>query len=164
MLGGPLLEDVAEFLLDLRTTYDGLAARARTIEHHLHSATTVIVATADPTPLRETRRFFDELPEANIRPGGIIFNRALPLEWTAANNQPLGVVGDAGVRDVLKQNLVRWAGEARRQADAREELGARYRVPIATVPWVADAPNDADDLRKLLAGSEGVAGIVGAVT
>ena len=38
VLGGPLLEDIAEFLLDLRTMYDALTARAHTMQRYLQQA------------------------------------------------------------------------------------------------------------------------------
>jgi anion-transporting ArsA/GET3 family ATPase len=43
ILGATLLEGVAEFLMDLRTTYDGVARRSKEIEAHLRSATTLVV-------------------------------------------------------------------------------------------------------------------------
>ncbi len=52
-LGSDLLERVAEFLMDLRTMYDGLARRAAQIEDHFRTPSTVVVTTADPAPLRK---------------------------------------------------------------------------------------------------------------
>ena len=43
-----LLPRVPEFLMDLRTTYDGLTGHAKQIERMLKRATTVVVTTADP--------------------------------------------------------------------------------------------------------------------
>ena len=156
ILGGPLLEDLAEFLIDLRTMYDGLSVRAKTIERHLRQADTLIVTTADPTPLREAHRFFEELPEIEINPAALVFNRALPVEWIDAARKPIRNVPDPELRAVLRQNLNRWAGEARRQVDAREELAARYQVPLATVPWLIESPTSADALADMLAHSEGL--------
>jgi arsenite-transporting ATPase len=156
VLGGPLLEDLAEFLIDLRTMYDGLSIRAKTIERHLRQASTLVVTTADPTPLREAHRFFAELPEIEISPSAFVFNRALPLDWVDAARKPIRNVPDPELRAELRHNLRRWAGEARRQMDAREELAARYRVPIATVPWLPEAPTSADALADMLAQSEGL--------
>lgn len=162
VLGGPLLEDLAEFLIDLRTMYDGLSVRAKTIERHLRTATTLVVTTADPTPLREARGFFEELPGIKIRPSALVFNRALPLEWIDAARKPIRDVPDPELRADLRHNLRRWAGEARRQVDARDELAGRYRVPIATVPWLVDAPTSADALADMLRQSDGLEEILGA--
>jgi len=45
VLGGPLLEDVAEFLIDLRVTYDGIGKRSRRVEARFSSAAIVLVYT-----------------------------------------------------------------------------------------------------------------------
>ncbi|MEA2023663.1 MAG: ArsA-related P-loop ATPase [Actinomycetota bacterium] len=156
ILGGPLLEDVAEFLLDLRSMYDRLAARAATINRHQQRSTTLVVTTADPAPVAEVLRFFEELTEVSIEPAAVILNRALPLEWTAAARQPIRGIPDADLRAILKANLVRWGGEAHRQTTSMEGIADRYGVPLITVPWVADSPTTVDALGRLLDGVEGL--------
>ena len=150
ILGGPLLEDVAEFLLDLRTMYDQLAARAETIKRHQQRAITLVATTADPAPVAEVLRFFEELTEVSVDPAAVILNRALPLEWTAASRQPIRGIPDAELRAILKANLVRWGGEARRQATSMEGIADRYGVPLITVPWVAESPTTVDGLGRFL--------------
>jgi anion-transporting ArsA/GET3 family ATPase len=150
VLGGALLEDVAEFLLDLRTMYDRLAARAATIQRHQQRATTLVVTTADPAPVAEVLRFFEELTEVSVSPSAVLLNRALPLEWADAAGRPLRGIPDAELRGVLKANLMRWGGEARRQATAMEGLAGRYGVPLLTVPWVAEPPITVKNLSALL--------------
>lgn len=146
VLGGPLLEDVADFLLDLRETYDGITTRSRTVERRLAGASTVVVTTADPAPVAEAVRFFRELPSWASAPEIIVFNRTLPEAWAAAphRDDPLGV------------NLARWGAEARRQAGVRREMSGRYGVRVATVPWMADPPASLDGLAVLLEGAEGL--------
>lgn len=161
VLGGPLLEEVAEFLLDLRTMYDGLSVRAKTIQRHLERATTIIATTADPTPMRETRRFFTTLEDVRVAPAGVVFNRALPEAWVDAARGRLRAVENPDVRSALRENLTRWAAEARRQADARSELSMRYAVSIATVPWMRDAPNTVDELLELTNAAEGLDALLG---
>lgn len=161
VLGGPLLEEVGDFLVDLRTMYDGLSIRARTISRHLSRAQTLIATTADPTPMRETRRFFVELPEADVVPGGVIFNRALPVDWVGASRSQLRTVADPDLRATLRDNLKRWAAEARRQEDARSLLAKRYGVPIAQVPWRAEPPDSIDDLVSLIHAAEGLGPMLG---
>lgn len=156
VLGGPLLEDVAEFLLDLRTMYDGLALRARTIERHLRHAATMIVTTADPAPMRETLRFFEELGTISVRPRVVLFNRALPREWTRAPAIDAVDIPDGATRTRLARNLARWSGESRRQTDARTALGDRFDVPIATAPWLATSPTTVPDLTALIGAAEGL--------
>ena len=161
VLGGALLEDVAEFLLDLRTMYDRLAARAATIQQHQRRATTLVVTTADPAPVAEVLRFFEELTDVSISPSAVLLNRALPLAWADAAGRPLRGIPNPELRAVLKANLMRWGGEARRQATAMEGLAGRYGVPLLTVPWVAEPPITVDNLSLLLDDVAGLDPIVG---
>jgi len=153
VLGGPLLEEIAEFLLDLRTLYDGLSHRAHSIERHLRIATTVVVTTAQPTPLRETRRLFTELPPSAGTPDLVVFNRSLPEQWSArARLRAPGLPPEA--RSALRDNLDRWADESRRQRDAREDLAHRYGVAMASLPWLEEAPTSLGGLVHLLEAAE----------
>ncbi|MEN8041253.1 MAG: ArsA-related P-loop ATPase [Actinomycetota bacterium] len=153
VLGGPMLSEVADFLLDLRTMYDALSNRSRTIERYLKQSTTVIATTADPTPIHETRRFFSELGGIDITPEAIIFNRKLPEAWIDASRKPLRGIDDPELRSKTKHNLSLWAAEARRQSDAASELSARYHVPVYPVPWVTPSPQTIDALIRLVATS-----------
>jgi len=148
ILGTPLLEEVAEFLLDLRETYDGVTRRSRRLERHFKASLTIVVTTTDPAPLREARRFFSVLPDVASPPAAFVFNRTLPGSWAGAPAPP---------RDgPLEANLRRWAAEAHRQAEARSEIEARYGIEVATLPWVAEPPTDTDALASLLSGASGL--------
>ena len=142
VVGGPLLEDVAEFLLDLRVTYDGISRRSRHVESTFKTAAIVLVTTADPAPMRETSRYFAELPDWASRPRAVVFNRALPEQWSTAGR---------GRGDALERNLERWGDEAHRQAEARGELSALYGVDPVIVPWMAEAPSTPSGLADLAA-------------
>ena len=150
VLGGPMLSDVADFLIDLRTMYDALSNRSKTIERYLRAANTVIVTTADPTPIHETRRFFRELGGIRIAPSAIVFNRTLPTAWVTDADRPIRGLDDATLRVAARANLKAWGAEARRQADAAEELSARYETPLHHVPWVTPPPTTIDDLTDLV--------------
>ncbi|MGH8952239.1 MAG: ArsA family ATPase [Acidimicrobiia bacterium] len=149
VLGSDLLERVAEFLLDLRTTYDGVALRGREIERVLGEATIFVVTTSDPAPVREAIKFYRDLPGLAANPSAVIFNRILPEEWAEANAPP-------GTSPTLEQNLARWSAETVRQRDTREEFSSRYGAQIATIPWSPKAPTDLDGLANLLAESDGL--------
>ncbi len=153
LLGSKLLEDVAEFLLDLRTTYDGVRREARWVEHYLRRAAAVVVTTADPAPLAEAARFFRELPAMAVRPRAVIFNRAVPEDW-AAPPPPPDLPGP--LRGELIANLSRWGAEAQRQRDARELFVSRFRVRPATVPWQPEPPTSLDRLADLVAAADGL--------
>ncbi|MDH3499737.1 MAG: AAA family ATPase [Acidimicrobiia bacterium] len=148
VLGTDLLERVAEFLFDLRTTYDGLAKRAKEIERHFRQSTILVVTTADPAPLREAGRFFRELPETATTPAAVLFNRMLPVEW---QDKAAELEADGGTRErALERNLFRWAAEAHRQSDARKAFVDRYHAPVAALAWQPDAPIDIDALAHLI--------------
>lgn len=142
VLGGPLLEDLADFLLDLRTAYDGIRKRAQAVERHFARSTTLVVTTADPTPVREATRFLEEVPNARFT---VVFNRALPDEWRHAQGHGPGA-----------ENLRRWAAEATRQADVREEFAGRYGVVPVVVPWLPEAPTSLDGLLRMVEASPGL--------
>ena len=146
VLGGPLLEDVADFLLDLRETYDGITARSRVVERHLRRARTVVVTTAEPAPVAEAVRFFRELPSWATTPDMVVFNRTLPEAWGEAPEEA----------DALGSNLARWGAEARRQAEMRREVERRYGVRIATVPWRSEPPATLEEVAALAEGAAGL--------
>lgn len=161
VLGGPMLSDITDFLIDLRTMHDTISLRSRTIEMHLQAAATIVVTTADPTPIHETRRFFSELDGIDIQPKAILFNRKLPESWIAAADRPVRNVPDAAVREIAKSNLRAWAGEARRQSDAADELAARYRVPVYPIPWRTPPPQDLEQLQALVADTRIIEDLLG---
>lgn len=148
VLGSDLLQRVSEFLLDLRTTYDGVARRGREIEKVLRDAATLVVTTADPAPVAEAVRFFRQLPELASTPAAVVFNRALPKEWA-------GVEPDPGLSTEFGKIVQQWSAETVRQADARDEFSARYGAQVATVPWRPNPPHDLAGLAAILDDSEG---------
>jgi anion-transporting ArsA/GET3 family ATPase len=161
VLGGPMLSDVADFLLDLSTMYTSLSARSRTIERYLQQATTLIATTADPTPIHETKRFFRELGGISIQPTGIIFNRALPLSWIEAAPKPIRGVDDPDLRARARINLAMWATEAQRQADASAELSSRYGTVMHQIGLMSPAPSTIEDLRSMIEETNLVEELVG---
>jgi len=147
ILGSDLLERVAEFLLDLRTTYDGVSRRGREIESVLRTASILVVTTSDPAPVREAIKFYRELPGLASNPVAVVFNRILPPSWADATAPP-------GTSAALQHNLARWSTETVRQRDTREEFASRYGAHIATIPWSPSPPTDLDGLAGLLDGAE----------
>ena len=152
VLGGPLLEEIAVFLMDLRSLYDGLSKRASAIELHLQRATSIVITTAEPTPLREARRFFEELEATVGRPETVVFNKQLPAGWTDGTNlRSPDIAPD--VRVAARENLTRWASEVRRQHDVKQEFAARYQLELVDVPWAEVTPTSVDALAEMLATS-----------
>ncbi len=149
ILGSDLLQRVSEFLLDLRTTYDGVARRGREIETILREATTLVVTTTDPAPVAEAVRFYRQLPELASTPVAVVFNRALPREWASVEVDP-------GLNTELVRIAEQWKAETLRQADVREEFSARYGARVATVPWRSNPPTDLTGLAEILADADGM--------
>jgi anion-transporting ArsA/GET3 family ATPase len=146
-LGSDLLERVAEFLMDMRTMYDGLARRAVQMEQHFRDAKTVVVTTADPAPLLEAARFYRDLPDKVPDPASVVFNRVLPATWYSPKPPTDGA---------LIENLARWGAEAHRQTEVRKEFAALWKTEVATVPWQSRTPTSLDDLAALITDSVGI--------
>lgn len=149
ILGSDLLQRVSEFLLDLRTTYDGVARRGREIEAVLRDATTLVVTTADPAPVAEAVRFYRQLPDLASTPVAVVFNRALPPGWASVKPDP-------DLSAELGRVVEQWSAETLRQADAREEFSARYGARVATVPWRPHPPTDLAGLADIIDHAEGI--------
>jgi len=143
-LGSELLEAVADFLLDLRAAYDGIAKRSKEIERLLRSAHTVVVTTADPSPIAEAARFFELEPGP---PEFVVFNRTLPEAWYGAESPVSGPIAE---------NLRRWGTEAHRQAAVRHRFSARWHIHPATIPWQSSAPTDLERLAAMIDSAEGL--------
>ncbi len=149
VLGSDLLERVAEFLLDLRTTYDGVADRGRQIDSLLARSGIVVVTTADPAPVAEAARFYRDLPDLVGVPLTVIFNRSLPESW-------VGIVAPDGTHPELAENMSRWGSESLRQSAARSEFGAVNGANVSTIPWMPDPPTDLAGLREMIESAQGL--------
>lgn len=149
ILGSGLLERVSEFLVDLRTTYDGVARRGREIESVLRAASILVITTADPAPVTEAIRFYRQLPDLASVPAAVVFNRSLPAAWTSVSPAP---ELSAAVSRIVEQ----WSAETVRQADARGEFSSRYGARVATVAWQPDSPTDLEGLQRMLERAEGI--------
>jgi anion-transporting ArsA/GET3 family ATPase len=144
VLGSELLEDVAEFLLDLRTAYDGVTRRSRRVEGYLRSADCVLVASAEPGPLGAALRFYRDRPGGVSPPRCVVFNRALPVDWAAPD------AAGPGVPPLLRSAFEPWHAEAVRQADAYAELAGRADTDPIRVPWTTPAPTSLPELAELV--------------
>lgn len=149
ILGSDLLERIAQFLVDLRTTYDGVARRGREIETVMRDSSTLVITTADPAPVREAVKFYRELPRLASTPLAVLFNRALPDHWTVVD-------GSQGLSPDMRQIAEMWGAETLRQRDTREGFSARYGATVATVPWSMTPPTDLAGLGGLVDSASGI--------
>lgn len=129
ILGGRLLEDVAEFLLDLSTIYGGVARRSRQVDAVLRAASPVAVATPEIHAIYEVERMLGHTGWP-VQPV-VVLNRMLPAEWATA---PAG-------RGPLASNLARWGAEARRHESLRSALAATTGVEPTVLPWLPSPPD-----------------------
>lgn len=149
ILGNDLLQRISEFLLDLRTTYDGVARRGREIEKVMRDAAILVVTTSDPAPVAEAVRFYRQLPDVASAPAAVVFNRSLPEEW-AGYDPPSDL--PAPVALLVDQ----WSAETVRQADARAEFSARHGATVASVPLRSTPPTTLEDLSTLIDVAQGL--------
>ncbi len=147
VLGSDLLERVAEFLIDLRTTYDGVAQRGREIERVMRDAAILVVTTTNPAPLNEAIRFYRALPELASTPKAVVFNRTLPDAWA---KPPTRLRAD--VRAIVDL----WAAETSRQRDFRDEFSARYGARVVSIPLTPVPPTDLEGLARLAGDAAGM--------
>ncbi len=110
------------------------------------------MTTAEPTPLREARRFFEELETNTGRPATVVFNKQLPETWTESKNLRSPDLS-VETRQTTRENLNRWASEVHLQHDIKQEFAARYGLHLLQVPWAKTAPTSVDALADLLARS-----------
>ena len=89
ILGGELLQDVAEFFLNFQSMYDGFVTRARAVEALLHDRRTgfVVVTTLESAPLAEAERFCEELRSRRFGLGALVCNKTLPESLRSADGR-----------------------------------------------------------------------------
>jgi anion-transporting ArsA/GET3 family ATPase len=136
VLGGPLLEDLGSFLVDLRSAYDGIRRRAREVEATVESTVPVIVTTPDPGPVAEAHTLLERRHDTDAR---IVLNRVLPTSWVG-HGDAAGAPHD--------RNLAQWASEALRHRSVAETfIGAG--ATVVPVAWRSESPTNLDDLLDL---------------
>jgi anion-transporting ArsA/GET3 family ATPase len=144
LLGGRLLEDVAEFLLDLSAIYPGVARHSRRVEAMLRTAGLVVVTTPDPGPIDQARRLAAQWSGTRPRRPQVVFNRMLPAAWSRP----------PGARDARGRNLERWGLEAAQHQALLHAFAAHTGFLPHTLPWLPAAPTDPAGLAALVAEAE----------
>jgi anion-transporting ArsA/GET3 family ATPase len=179
ILGTQFLEDITEFFLSLQSMYGGFVERARAVSRLLSDERTsfVVVATPEPTPLREADFFLRELGRRRYEVGALVLNRALPATLSRPATEAAAEALAAGVGDVAKGAASEldldvdvaarvlataavaareWGIVARREAAARERV-ARDAPLVLTVPSL---DGEIGDLEGILA----LAGVLGSAS
>ena len=170
ILGTQFLADITEFFLSLQTMYGGFVERARAVSRLLSDERTsfVVVATPEPTPLREADFFLRELERRRYEVGALVLNRSLPASLAApeteAAAESLSMDADgiakvaareldldeevaARVLTVAAASAREWSVVARREAAARERMASAAPL-VVTVPSL---DGEIGDLEGILA-------------
>jgi anion-transporting ArsA/GET3 family ATPase len=176
ILGTQFLEDITEFFLSLQSMYGGFVERARAVSRLLSDERTsfVVVATPEPTPLREADFFLRELSSRSYEVGALVLNRALPpslslpateaaaealaadvdgIAKVAAPALDLDLDATARVLRIVATSAREWSVVARREAAARERMASAAPL-VVTVPSL---DGEVGDLEGILA----LSGILG---
>jgi anion-transporting ArsA/GET3 family ATPase len=171
ILGTQFLEDITEFFLSLQSMYGGFVERARAVSRLLSEERTsfVVVATPEPTPLREADFFLRELTARRYEVGALVLNRVLPaslsLPATEAAADALAIEADevakvaARALDVDAEVAARvlrsaassareWSVVARREAAARERMTSAAPL-VVTVPSLDGEVGDLEGILTL---------------
>jgi anion-transporting ArsA/GET3 family ATPase len=176
ILGTQFLSDITEFFLSLHSMYGGFVQRARAVSRLLSADRTsfLVVATPEPSPLREAEYFLEELTKRHHEVGALVLNRVLPdllaapetelaaeaLASEAAEVAP-GAASSVGASDEAVERVLRvvaasarlWAVVARREVAARDEV-ARAAPLVVVVPSLDEEIGD-------LVGIRAIAGVLG---
>ena len=168
ILGTQFLADITEFFLSLHSMYGGFIERARAVSRLLSDERTsfLVIATPEPSPLREAEFFLRELDRRHYEVGALVLNRALPAsladpETELAANElgsdaaALAAVAadDLGVEPGATERVLRvaaasareWAVVARREAAARDRV-AHAAPLVVTVPSLDEEIGDLSGL------------------
>jgi anion-transporting ArsA/GET3 family ATPase len=177
ILGTQFLEDITEFFLSLQSMYGGFVERARAVARLLSDERTsfVVVATPEPTPLREADFFLRELATRRYEVGALVLNRALPASLAEpateaaaealdrdVDDVAVAVADELGLDEAVAKRVLGVAASTAREWSvvARREAQARARV-AGDAPLVVTVPSLDDEVGDL-AGIHALAGVLGA--
>lgn len=169
IIGGQLLADAAAFVQAFDTMFGGFRERARKTYELLRSPGTafLVVASPEPDALREASYFAERLAAEDMPLTGLVVNRTHPLLAELPADQALAGAaeldrGGARTASPLASAVLRLHADRAAVARREDRLLARFgkahpRVPVASVPSLADDVHDLDGLREmgdLLAGHD----------
>jgi anion-transporting ArsA/GET3 family ATPase len=175
ILGGELLQDVAEFFLNFQTMQEGFVTRAKSVEELLHERRTAftVVTTLEAAPLHEAQRFIEELTTRDFPLGALVLNKTLPpilrdadaaraaesmvdrapeLASMLEADGGLDGADAASITRVLKsvgESFANFSMVATREAELRSELGSSGPGVLVEVPELDGEVTDLDALLQI---------------
>jgi anion-transporting ArsA/GET3 family ATPase len=164
LTGLRLLPDVRSFVQSFEGMYAGFADRAAHVQALIREPTTilVLVTSAEPQRVEQTRQFASQLRGLGLKPGALIVNRvtgSLPgLEEIRCAKLPLSL------KRKLERNLADFGALKAREAAWLEPLRELSDgVPMLTATNLGDEPGSLNDLLRiahsLKAAASGSAGL-----
>jgi anion-transporting ArsA/GET3 family ATPase len=145
-----LLADVQAFVRSFEGMYAGFAERAAAVQALIRepASTLVLVTTAEPQRVEQTREFVSSLNRLDLRPGAIIVNRVIP---------PLPDIGEirrarvpAALKRKLERNLADFTALKTREASWLQPLRELADgVPMLMAEDLGDEPSNLKDLLRI---------------
>jgi anion-transporting ArsA/GET3 family ATPase len=166
LLGGEVLQELAAFVRDIETLYEGVQQRAEAVSRLLRSRSTAfaVVTTLEAAPFAEAEFFCSKLREYSMPLRALIVNRVLPeaLRDRGAVRAAITLIEDPGIASWMEGELGQPVaaetphrlGEAflalNKVAEANSTQMMRLanfgRIPVARLPL---ADRDVSDLEAL---------------
>ena len=149
LAGLHLLDDVQGFARSLEGMYSGFAERAARVQALIRepASTLVLVATAEPQRVEQTRELISSLNRLGLRPGALIINRVMPALPDLKEPQQAKVT--AGLKRKLLRNLADFSALKARESAWLETL--RELTPDGSQTVVAqDLGHEPETLNDLV--------------
>jgi anion-transporting ArsA/GET3 family ATPase len=149
LTGLHLLSDVQAFVRSLEGMYAGFAERAAQVQALIREPATmmVLVATAEPQRIDQTREFVSSLNRLGLRPGALIINRVMPPLPGLQEIQHARLA--APLKRKLRRNLADFSALKAREGPWLERL---HELTPEDVPMLMaeDLGREPDTLRDLV--------------
>nr|AEQ20512.1 putative ATPase [uncultured bacterium CSL144] len=151
LAGLHLLADVQAFVQSLEGMYAGFAERAALAQAMIREPTTtlVLVATAEPQRIEQTREFVSALNRLGLRPGALVINRVMPalpdIEEIHRARLP------ASLKRKLQRNLADFSALKAREAAWLETMRdlSPNRLPTLIAQDLGREPETLKDLVRI---------------
>ena len=166
IVGAQVLKDLQTFVASFDTLFGGFRERAEQTHALLAAPGTafLVVAAPEPDALREASYFVERLDQEGMPLAGMVLNRVAPVRLPELSPEQAGAGAERlrdsdpppGSAEALAASLLDLHADRMRQAARQHHLADRFvaanpRVPVASVPALAQDVHDLDGLREVAA-------------
>jgi anion-transporting ArsA/GET3 family ATPase len=166
IVGAQVLRDLQTFVASFDTLFGGFRERAEQTHALLAAPGTafLVVAAPEPDALREASYFVERLDEEGMPLAGMVLNRVAPVRLPELSPEQAGAGAErlrdsdppAGSAEALAASLLDLHADRMRLAARQHHLADRFvaanpRVPVASVPALAQDVHDLEGLREVAA-------------